>query len=389
MPATYLHGVEVIDVSSGSQPIRTVRSSVIGIVGTAPDADATAFPLNTPVLVAASRTEAAKLDVTGDGEGTLPRALDAILDQAGALIIVVRVAEGEDETATTANIVGGVDSSGNVSGIQALVTAESVLGYTPRILLAPGFTHKKTVADELLSVAERLRAVVLIDGPNTTDAAAITYRDDFDNARGFLLDPAVKVADGDAEVVVSLSPFVAGLIAKIDADRGFWWSPSNQTLSGVIGTARPIDFLLGDENSRANLLNEQDINTVIRQNGFRFWGSRTLAATDKKFAFLPVRRTADMINDSIQRASLTFVDRPINKALFEAVTDTVNAYLRDLTSQGAILGGECWYERETNSNSQLMQGIVRFKYKFQPPTPAEHIIYESAVVEEYFDVVFS
>ena len=147
--------------------------------------------------------------------------------------------------------------------------------------------------------------------------------------------------------------------------------------------------MLGDENSRANLLNEQDINTVIRQNGFRFWGSRTLAATDKKFAFLPVRRTADMINDSIQRASLTFVDRPINKALFEAVTDTVNAYLRDLTSQGAILGGECWYERETNSNSQLMQGIVRFKYKFQPPTPAEHIIYESAVVEEYFDVVFS
>lgn len=51
MTTTFLHGVEVVQIDTGVRPIQTVRSSVIGIVGTAPDADATAFPLNTPVLV--------------------------------------------------------------------------------------------------------------------------------------------------------------------------------------------------------------------------------------------------------------------------------------------------------------------------------------------------
>ena len=44
---------------------------------------------------------------------------------------------------------------------------------------------------------------------------------------------------------------VAGLIAKSDAERGFWWSPSNRPLYGIVGTARAVDFELGDPNSRA------------------------------------------------------------------------------------------------------------------------------------------
>ena len=49
----FLHGVEVVEIDNGPRPIRTVRSSVIGLVGTAPDADEQRFPLNTPVLIAA------------------------------------------------------------------------------------------------------------------------------------------------------------------------------------------------------------------------------------------------------------------------------------------------------------------------------------------------
>ena len=40
----FLHGVEVIEIDAGPRPIQTVKSSVIGIVGTAPDADPDAFP---------------------------------------------------------------------------------------------------------------------------------------------------------------------------------------------------------------------------------------------------------------------------------------------------------------------------------------------------------
>jgi phage tail sheath protein FI len=376
--------VEVIDVSDGIQPVRTVRSAIIGIVGTAPDADAAVFPLDKPILIAASRSEAAKLGATG----TLPQAIDAILDQAGALIVVVRVSADGPSEAIKEAVIGGTDSEGNATGIQSLVSAESMAGYVPRILLAPGWTHDKAVADELISVAERLRAVVIIDAPNTTDQAAYDYAGDFGSARAFVVDPAVRIFRDGAEPTVPLSPFVAGLIAKTDADKGFWWSPSNSELLGIIGTARPIDFLNGDANSRANLLNEHNVNTVIRQNGFRFWGNRT-CATDQRFAFLAVRRTADIINDSLQRACLTFVDRPISKSTLDAVVDTVNEYLRSLIVQSAILGGTCWLDRDANPNGELMQGKVRFRFKFQPPTPMEHLILESAVVEEYFDAAFA
>ena len=114
MSETYLHGVEVLEIDTGPRPISTVRSSVIGIVGTAPLADDAAFPLNVPVLIAGSLREAAKLvaktDTDNQGEGTLPAALDSIFDQAGAVVVVVRVAKGDSDAATIANVVGGVNA---------------------------------------------------------------------------------------------------------------------------------------------------------------------------------------------------------------------------------------------------------------------------------------
>lgn len=56
---SFLHGAEVLDIDSGSRTIQTISTSIIGIVGTAPDADPDAFPLNMPVLIAGSELEAA------------------------------------------------------------------------------------------------------------------------------------------------------------------------------------------------------------------------------------------------------------------------------------------------------------------------------------------
>jgi phage tail sheath protein FI len=255
----FLHGVEVVEIDNGPRPIRTVRSSVIGLVGTAPDADEHSFPLNTPVLIAGSRLEAAKLGATG----TLPMAIDGIFDQAGALVVVIRVAEGATEAETQTNVLGGVDEAGQYLGLQALLAAQSVAKVTPRILIAPGFTHQRPVdpddslrqlanpvVAELLGIAERLRAVIIADGPNTTDAAAIDYREDWGSPRIYVVDPHVKVMKNGAVVTEPVSARVAGLIAKIDNDRGFWWSPSNNVIDGIVGSHRPVDFALGDPRTR-------------------------------------------------------------------------------------------------------------------------------------------
>lgn len=473
---TFLHGVEVIEIDAGPRPITTVRSSVIGLIGTAPNADALAFPLNTPVLVAGSRREAAKLDLLGTGEGTLPTAMDGIFDQAGAVVIVVRVEEGATDAETLANILGGVNATtGQYEGVHAFIGAKSVVGFQPRILLAPGFTHTRVtggvtaitltnqgsgytvaptvtltggggtgataeavlgtgansgkiasirvtkagsgytsaptvtltggdgtgaaatasfgiagnaVVAELIGVAERLRAVIVADGPNTNDADAIAYAGDFGSARVYLVDPKVLKTDDEGQTVTEWSsPAVAGLIAKIDNERGFWWSPSNQTINGIQGTARPIDFTLGDPNARANLLNEMKVATIIREDGFRLWGNRTLSS-DQRFAFLCVRRTADIINDSIMANHLWAVDRGITKQYVEDVVEGVNAYLRHLVTIGAILGGKCWADPDVNTPDQIAQGKVYFDFDFTPVYPAEHIIMRSRIVNDYITEIF-
>lgn len=502
--AKFLHGVEVLEIGTGPRPIQTVRSSVVGIVGTAPDAAgatpaelqigtapggngivftavepgtagnniriryqagtgessaeevtvdgnditvtlatdaeeapsstaqdivtaindgpetsalvtaalagdtgdtilktrdwrqlaggaAEPFPLNTPTLIAGSRTEAADLG----NSGTLRPAMDGIFDQIGAVVVVVRVEEGEDEQATTANVIGGVNAQdGNMEGLHALAAAESVVGFSPRILLAPGFTHQReegrrnAVVSELIGIAERMRAVILADGPDTTDDAAQQYADDFGSDRIYLTDPWCEILQSDGSYGGQpMSPRVAGIIAMIDNDRGFWWSPSNSPIVGIVGTTRPVDFKLGDANSRANLLNEGGIATVIRQDGYRLWGNRSLT-DDTKWMFLSVRRTADMINDSIQRAHLWAVDRNITTTYVEDVTDGVNAYLDGLKAEGAILGGRCWPDPDLNTPANVQLGKVFFNFDFTPPYPAEHITFRSMLTNGYIEEVF-
>lgn len=240
------------------------------------------------------------------------------------------------------------------------------------------------VVAEMLGIAERLRAVIIADGPNSTDEAAIQYAGDFGSKRVYLVDPAVKVSRGETVVNEPASSAVAGLIARIDYDKGFWWSPSNQIINGISGTARPIDFALGDRSSRANLLNEQNVATIIRENGYRLWGNRTLS-DDLKFAFLSVVRTADIINDSILRSHLWAVDRNITRTYFDDVSESVNAYLRELKALGAILGGRCYPDPDLNSPASITEGKVYFNIEFTPPYPAEHVIFRSRIVNDYLE----
>lgn len=498
MAATFLHGVEVLEIETGPRPIRVARTSVIGIVGTAENAqaaiaatlsigtgaagieftaqsagaagndisiayvdpgansaalgivvsgnaitvnlatdaggaitstasevqsaidadnDASAlvatalpgdgsgtvsaaaaakmtggadepFPLNTPVLVTANRTEAAKL---GAGGGTLPAALDGIFDQTGAAVVVVRVEEGADEAETLANVVGGTNSGdGSYEGVHAFLGAESEVGFAPRILIAPGWTHQRPesaanpVVAELEGIANRMRAVIVADGPNTTDAEAQTYVGDWGTtARIYVVDPWVKVLDSSGSVVTEpASARVAGVIARTDNDLGFWVSPSNKGVFGIIGLARPVDFKLGDANSRANLLNENDVTTIIRQDGFRLWGNR-VPTSDPKWMYLSVRRTADILNDSLQRAHLWAVDRGITKTYLEEVAENVNGFLDSLKEQGAILGGRCWPDLDLNTPANITQGKVYFNFDFTPVYPAEHITFRSHLVDTY------
>lgn len=387
----FLHGVEVVELDEGPRPIRVVRSSVIGIVGTAPGADPEAFPLNTPVRIAGSRAQAARLDMEQTGGGTLPGALDLIFDQIGAVVVVVRVEEGENDDATLANVLGGAQPDGSYHGVHALLGSQLALGVTPRILIAPGFTGDRPedpenegtllanpVVAELLGIATRLRAHIVADAPNTTDEAALAYAKDWGSRRVYVVDPGVTVQRGAEIKREHLSAVAAGIIARTDNDRGFSVSPSNKQAYGIIGAARPIDFALGDRNSRANLLNEGNVATLIREDGWRLWGNRT-CSDDPRFQFLSVSRTADIIADSILRAHLWAVDRNITKTYFDDVAESVNAFGRDLKAAGHIAGLRCYPDPDLNSPSQMTEGKAWFNFDFSPYYPGEHLIFRQRI----------
>ncbi|WP_341815460.1 phage tail sheath subtilisin-like domain-containing protein [Wolbachia endosymbiont (group B) of Idaea biselata] len=378
MAEEFLHGVNVIEVTSGAKTVRTAKSSVIGVIGTAPEADEQKFPLNSPVLIVGSLKEAAKLGKSG----TLPSAINGIFSQIGATVVVIRVEESE----TIQNIIGGVDKeTGEYQGIEAFLSSESIVHVLPRILIAPQFTHqlpedgKNPAVAALVPIAEKLRSIIVADGPNTNDEEAIKWRKSVGSSRVYVVDPWVKVFIEGKEEILPPSSFVAGLIAKVDSEQGFWHSPSNKEINGIIGTSRPIDFTLGNTNCRANHLNENEVTTIIHQNGYRLWGNRT-CSNDAKWTFLSVRRTADLINDSLLRAHLWAVDRNITKTYIDDVIEGVNSYLANLKAQGAIISGKCYATPELNTPANIASGKVSFDFEFTPPYPAEQITFRSHLV---------
>jgi len=351
--------------------------SDVVVTAASDDSDTITYVEGTDFVIT-SKTSARNLDqlVTVDG---------GALDPAGVVSVVYSVAKTTPATKT--HLISNVNPDG---GIPGLVGAESKVHVTPRIIIAPGYSDDVDVVNSMISVADRLRAVAIADGPNTTDSASINFRKNFDSARLYIVDPNVIVFDSvtNSEVIQPASSRVAGIIAKSDNERGFWWSPSNRTMLGISGTSRAVDFTLGDKLARANLLNENQVATIIHQNGYRLWGNRS-CSSDNKFAFISMRRTADLINDALLRSHLHAVDRNITKTYIEDVTEGVNNYLRFLKSIGAIIDGKCFADPDLNTPDQISQGKVFFDFDFTPPYPAEHITFRSSLVNDYLEEIFA
>jgi len=388
MPTEFLHGSEVIEIDSAIRPIRTVKSSIIGLVGTAPLADAAKFPLNEPVAILGNQHQIADLGATG----TLADALTSIFYQTGAVVVVVRVDEGVDIDATLSNVVG---NAGTFTGLHALLTAEEKLQLTPRILIAPGFTSQRPgalanpVVSALLGVAEKLKSVIFADGPSTNYADAVTWRQDFDSARLHVTEPAVMIWDTatSQNIQMPAAPVIAGTQVWLDHNRGFWHSPSNRPLNSIAGIARPIGFAMSDKDSEANLLNEQNINTIVHYEGWRSWGNHT-CSSDEQWRFTAVRRTADMINDSLIRAAITWMDRPLSQPqLILNIVESGRTYMRQLKSLGAIVGGDMWIDENFNQDADLMAGHLTVSFDSEPPAPLERLTMRSHRNPTYYNVL--
>ena len=378
------HGVTVTLVDTGSRVIALPSTSIIGLCDTFTASPAVSAKPNDLILLTSEREAIAAF---GE-DAAITRAAKAVFVRAKAVIVACGVANQEDPAQQTSASIGGVLASGQRSGLQALLDGKSRFNAQPRLLIAPKHSATQAVATAMDALAGKLRAIAIVDGPNTTDEAVLAYAKAFGSKRVFMVDPGVQQWDTvlNQTVDAPASAFAAGLFAWTDSEYGFWASPSNKELVGITGTTRPIEFLDGDETCRANLLNNTNITTIIRDGGYRLWGNRTLSA-DPKWSFVTRVRTLDIVMDAILAGHKWAVDRAITKTYVKDVTEGLQAFMRDLKNQGAVINFEVYADPELNTASQLEQGKVYWNIRFTDVPPAENPNFRVEVTNQWLTEV--
>jgi len=195
-------GISITRVDNEPRPAIVSDMSVVGLVGTAPSANAQTFPLNTPVAIYSD--DAAALTALGE-DGSLPDAIAGINDQLGefqvaARVVVVRIEPGDDTDAAIANAVG---SQAAKTGIWALASSGPLLGVIPRLIAVPGLTSQQDKGLATLTLGTQ--------GSDMTEAPTVGFTGGgTDPDKELPTAEAVMGTGDDADKVVGLTILTAG-----------------------------------------------------------------------------------------------------------------------------------------------------------------------------------
>jgi phage tail sheath protein FI len=261
------------------------------------------------------------------------------------------------------------------------------------ILCIPPYRAGESVGAKVIQAAaaycERSRAFFLIDPPVDWTSAAqaragIAEGIGTTSANAALYFPRVKAPNPlKKDKVEEFAPCgaVAGVLARIDASRGVWKAPAGAeaSLRGVTG----LSLTLTDaQNGPLNALAVNSLRTLPGA-GPVVWGSRTLQGADSlasEWKYIPVRRTALFLEQSIDRGTQWAVFERNDEALWAQIRLSVGAFLESLFRQGAFQGAtsrEAYYvkcDRTTMTQNDLDDGVLVVVVGFAPLRPAEFVV---------------
>jgi phage tail sheath protein FI len=237
------------------------------------------------------------------------------------------------------------------------------------------------------------RAMLIVDPPSTwtnVDTAktgvnslrALLTTEYCTNAATYF--PRLKMADSLKDGLVDeFVPCgaIAGIYARTDAQRGVWKAPAGQeaSLSGV----QELTYKLTD--AQNGTLNPLGVNCLrsFPVYGNIVWGARTLAGADQlasEWKYIPVRRTALFIEESLYRGTQWVVFEPNDEPLWAQIRLNVGAFMHDLFAKGAFQGTspkDAYFvkcDKETTTQNDIDKGIVNILVGFAPLKPAEFVM---------------
>ena len=376
-------GVNVTISAEAARPIAVESTTPIGIAGYEEVLEnGLHFYMTTAkALEALEAKYKAKKDASqAFKKGSIYRALKGIEDQAVNTQIILSVFTKDDDSDTNDEI------TECKSAVTAFAKAKSRFGYSPNLIIAPGFSHEDAIKGEIEKMATRLKATGIVDLKADDAAAAIVKMGDFGTNRLVAAYPNVKVWDDETNAYVyeGQSARIAGMIAHTDGASEFGYSDSysNRVMIGVSGTQIDVDFELG-ETCTADELRAAKISTIIRESGFRAWGGET-SDQDTIWQDLARVRIFDRISQACQKGVLFAIDRKASE-LYHAKR-SVSELLRQLVGAKVLLGYELSWSAK-NTDATITAGKFYLDVRMQNNPIVKQLTLDFIYVDKYGSVL--
>jgi phage tail sheath protein FI len=309
---------------------------------------------------------------------------------------ITKLEDGEYESNTTSNlggdgepieadeIKGGLNLLKNVDIFNLLCIPSFHMDESPETSI----TDLNEVYTDALNLCETKRGFLIVD-PLVRWTNKDGPQKDPDNyplpksKNAAMFFPRLKCPDKENENMIRNFPscgIIAGVMARTDTERGVWKAPAglDASLKGVLGLTVN---LTDEENGELNKLGVNCLRSFF--GGPVIWGSRTLRGDDRfadEWKYIPVRRTALYIEESLYRGTQWVVFEPNDEKLWSQIRLNVGAFMQDLFVKGAFQGTDpkkayfvkC--DSETTTQTDIDRGIVNILVGFAPLKPAEFVV---------------
>ena len=322
-----------------------------------------------------------KIAAAQDKVNAAQAALTAAEAEVGALL---KASNGSGLTVAQFRLEDGLDDK---EGLFALEQADLF-----NILNIPPYTPSGDVDESLIAAAavycEKRRAMLLVDPRSNWKSVAAAKAGvkavGTNSKNAALFFPRLLEADPLRDNrLEEFAPggAVAGIFARTDAQRGVWKAPAG--LEATLVAVPELSVPLTDaENGQLNPLGINCLR-VKPGAGRVVWGARTLQGNDilaSEWKYVPVRRTALFIEESLYRGTQWVVFEPNDEPLWAQIRLNVGAFMQNLFRQGAFQGQspreaylvKC--DKETTTQNDINLGIVNIVVGFAPLKPAEFVV---------------
>lgn len=391
MPEYRAPGVYVEEVSSGNKPIQSAGSNIAAFIG-----EGKVGPLNEAVSVA-NWTQFTRTFGGLEDSPFIAHAVYQWFNNGGGLCFISLVdrpveADKKAETATgesssSFSKAGAASGSGSRSGLyigedRGPGKRSGLHVFTPikdiSLVVAPGQSDP-AVHDALLSHCETLKdRFAILDGPEVMAESLENLYKPRDSSYGAYYFPWIQMFDPAQKkpIFVPPSAAVAGIYARVDAERGTHKAPANELVRGALSLRYHIT------SQEQELLNPRGINVIrdMGDRGIRIWGARTISS-DPEWRYINVRRLFLVIEQSIKEGTQWCVFEPNDTILWKSISRNIRAYLLTIWRTGALVGqtpDDAFYVKcnaETNPPELVDLGQVNIEIGIAPVKPAEFIIF--------------